>query len=74
MDVYYSYLKANTDRRTNVGFMLGHRRRRWPNMKPTLGPRPVSAEKEQMIKRWFPEAQFTKHLNFYHMLTLFYFH
>ena len=25
----------------NAGFMLGQRRRRWPNMKPALGERPV---------------------------------
>ena len=28
---------ANTKRRPNAGLMLGHRRRRWPNIKPALG-------------------------------------
>ena len=27
---------SNTGRSTNVGLMLGHRLRRWPNIKPTL--------------------------------------
>ena len=32
-----SYHHSNTSRSTNDGLMLGHRRRRWPNIKPSLG-------------------------------------
>ena len=31
----------------NAGFMLGQRRRRWPNMKPALGQRLVLAGRAQ---------------------------
>ena len=34
-------ITANTRRRPNVGLMLGQRRRRWANNKPTLGRRLV---------------------------------
>ena len=34
---------ANTRRLTNAGLMLGQRRRRWTNIKPTLGKRLVLA-------------------------------
>ena len=34
---------ANTRRWGNVGFMLGQRRRRWANIKPTLAQRLVFA-------------------------------
>ena len=30
-------IPSNTIHSTNVGLMLGHRLRRWPNIKPTLG-------------------------------------
>ena len=34
--VLVSGTPENTRRQTNVGLMLGHRLRRWPNIKPTL--------------------------------------
>ena len=46
-----SHYRANTGRRTNVGIMLGQRRRRWPNIIPTLVRRPVLAIIEHW---WFP--------------------
>ena len=36
-------IPANTRRSANVGLMLGQRRRRWPNIKPTLAERLVFA-------------------------------
>ena len=36
MYVITHYIPANTTRRTNVGLILGQRRRRWPNIKPPL--------------------------------------
>ena len=35
----YSHIPANTSPSPNVGAMLGQRRRRWPNITPTLGER-----------------------------------
>ena len=35
---------ANTRRLSNVGLMLGQRRRRWPNVKPALDKRFVFAD------------------------------
>ena len=41
MNIYdhkaYGYVPTNAIRSPNVGLMLGHRLRRWPNSKPTLG-------------------------------------
>ena len=34
---------SDTGCELSVGIMLGHRLRRWPNIKPTLTERPVSA-------------------------------
>ena len=38
VDYWHTY-PANMRRWANVGSLLGHRRRRWPNSKPTLGQR-----------------------------------
>ena len=40
--ITYTY-SANTHDLTNVGLMLVHRLRRWPNIKPALVKRLVSA-------------------------------
>ena len=41
---------AETGRLTNVGFMLGQRRRRWPNIKLALITRLVLSEKQSSCK------------------------
>ena len=40
---------VNTRRLPNVGFMLGQRRRRWTNLKLTLGQRVMFAGKQHVF-------------------------
>ena len=42
-DELIAYIPANTRRSPNVGLLLAHRLRRWPNINPTLGERLVFA-------------------------------
>ena len=42
-DQFSLHFPANTIHSANVGLMLGQRRRRWPNIKPTLAERIVLA-------------------------------
>ena len=48
-----SALPANTRRQPNVGLMLAHRLRRWPNINSTLGQRVVFAGLERdRVAQW----------------------
>ena len=50
---------ANTRRCTNAGLLLGHRRRRWPNNKPTLAQRLLLLRTGR--KMWFSNANAISH-------------
>ena len=53
-------LKKNRGRRPNAGFMLGNRRRRWPNIKPTLGERHDFSQVDVNAMRAWGEVEITK--------------
>ena len=56
----------NTKRVPNAGFMLGQRRRRWPNIKPALGQRLVF--KHATLSLTQHQNNRTVYLHFFHIM------
>ena len=68
--IIFTHLKLCVSRCPNVGLMLAHRLRRWPNIRPTLGQHLVFAGLDQLAGGCLFNDRAYRHRNYLHCKNL----